>query len=157
MAEHNNAQGPQFMLQRIYLKDLSFEAPQGAEAFQQDWNPKINQDLNTQSRRVDDDHIEVTLKITISVSQQEKTLFLVEVQQAGLFKVRGLEGQALAQLLNTQCPQILYPYAREAIDNCALKGGFPALALPPINFDALFVRALQQAAQSEAAPESAQA
>ncbi len=152
MAEEHNAQeqSPQFMLQRIYLKDMSFEAPQGAEAFKQQWQPKIGQDLNTTSKRIDDEHFEVVLKITINVQVEDKTIFLVEVQQAGLFLVKDIEGQQLAQLLNTMCPQILFPYAREAIDNCALKGSFPALALPPINFDALFARAVaQQKAQAE--------
>lgn len=152
MAEEHNAQeqSPQFMLQRIYLKDMSFEAPQGAEAFKQQWQPKIGQDLNTTSKRIDDEHFEVVLKITINVQVDDKTIFLVEVQQAGLFLVKDIEGQQLAQLLNTMCPQILFPYAREAIDNCALKGSFPALALPPINFDALFARAVaQQKAQAE--------
>ncbi|WP_053981580.1 protein-export chaperone SecB [Marinagarivorans algicola] len=161
MADENNAQaqapaqGPQFMLQRIYLKDMSFEAPQGVEAFKQQWNPKIGQDINTTSTKVDDNHFEVVLKLTINVTMEDKTVFLVEVQQAGLFLVKDIEGQQLAQLLNTMCPQILFPYAREAVDNCALKGSFPALALPPINFDALFARAVaQQQAQQEAASET---
>ena len=146
MAEEHNAQaqGPQFMLQRIYLKDMSFEAPQGIEAFKQQWNPKIGQDINTTSTKVDNNHFEVVLKLTVNVTMEDKTVFLVEVQQAGLFLVKDIEGQQLAQLLNTMCPQILFPYAREAVDNCALKGSFPALALPPINFDALFARALAQ-------------
>jgi preprotein translocase subunit SecB len=148
MADENNtqanAQNPQFMLQRIYLKDMSFEAPQGVEAFKQQWNPKIGQDLNTTSTRIDENHYEVVLKITVNVTMEDKTIFLVEVQQAGLFLVKDIEGPALAQLLNTMCPQILFPYAREAVDNCALKGSFPALALPPINFDALFARAIAQ-------------
>ena len=150
MAEENQAQGAQFMLQRIYLKDLSFESPQGVEAFKKQWNPKIGQDINTTSAKVDDNHYEVTLKLTIDVTMDDKTVFLVEVQQAGLFFVRDIEGQQLAQLLNTMCPQILFPYAREAVDSCALKGSFPALALPPINFDALFARAVEQQKQQAA-------
>ena len=157
MADENNtqanAQGPQFMLQRIYLKDMSFESPQGVEAFKHQWNPKIAQDLNTTSSRIDEHHFEVTLKLTVNVSIDEKTIFLVEVQQAGLFLVKDIEGQQLAQLLNTMCPQILFPYAREALDNCALKGSFPALALPPINFDALFARAIAQQQAQAAQPE----
>ncbi len=160
MADENNtqanAQNPQFMLQRIYLKDMSFEAPQGVEAFKQQWNPKIGQDLNTTSTRIDENHYEVVLKITVNVAMEDKTIFLVEVHQAGLFLVKDIQGPALAQLLNTMCPQILFPYAREAIDNCALKGSFPALALPPINFDALFARAIaQQQERAAAAPELA--
>jgi preprotein translocase subunit SecB len=152
MADDNNtqAQGPQFLLQRIYLKDLSFEAPQKFHAIKQPWNPKISQDLNTTTAKFDDSHYEVTLKITINASIEDKTIFLVEVQQAGLFLIKDADGPQLAQILNTVCPQILFPYAREAIDGCALKGGFPALALPPINFDALFARALAQHKQQQA-------
>jgi preprotein translocase subunit SecB len=150
--ENNSAEGanaPQFSLQRIYLKDCSFETPMGVDAFRQQWQPKISQDLNTSANKIDDDHFEVILKLTISVQLADKTAFLVEVQQAGLFMVAGIEGPQLTHLMNTVCPTILFPYAREAIDNLALKGSFPALALPPINFDLLFARAIAQA-QAEA-------
>ena len=94
---------------------------------------------------VEDGLYEVTLTLTVTVKLGEETAFLVEVQQAGLFTVAGIEGQQLAQVLNTTCPQILFPYAREAIDNAVTKGSFPALMLPPINFDALFAQAVAQA------------
>lgn len=164
MAEENktdssNPQGQgaaagQFMLQRIYLKDLSFEAPLGVAAFNKAWKPKISQDLNTSVNRVDEDHYEVVLKLTISAVQDDKTAFLVEVQQAGIFAMKGIEGAQLAQITNTICPQILFPYAREVIDSSVVKGGFPALALPPINFDALFVRAVQQQQSQQAGDNS---
>ena len=144
-----NTTTPQFSLQRIYLKDASFETPLGVEAFRHQWQPKINQDLNTSANKIDDEHFEVILKLTVNVSLGDKVAFLVEVQQAGLFQVIGIEGPQLTHLMNTACPQILFPYAREAIDNLALKGSFPALALPPINFDLLFARAIAQA-QGEA-------
>ena len=150
MADDNNntqseaVQG-QFSLQRIYLKDLSFESPMGVEAFKQNWQPKINQDLNTNVNKVENDLYEFLLKLTVSAVIEEKTVFLVEVQQAGLFVVRQLEPRQMAQIFNTMCPQILFPYAREVIDSCAIKGSFPGLALPPINFDALFLRAMQTA------------
>ena len=145
--------GVQFALQRVYLKDLSFESPQGAEAFKQAWQPKIGQDINTTVNKVEDDLYEVVLKLTINVQIEEKTIFLIEVQQAGLFGIAGVEGPQLAQILNTMCPQILFPYAREAIDSCAVKGSFPALALPPINFDVLFARAVQEAQKAQAEKE----
>lgn len=151
-AASENTNAPQFSLQRIYLKDASFETPMGVEAFRHQWQPKINQDLNTSANKIDDEHFEVILKLTINVLLDDKVAFLVEVQQAGLFQVVGIEGPQLTQLMNTVCPQILFPYAREAIDNFALKGSFPALALPPINFDLLFARAIAQAqAESEGA------
>jgi preprotein translocase subunit SecB len=134
-----------FNVQRIYLKDMSFEAPMGVEIFQKQWQPKVNQELNTKVNKIDDSNYEAILTLTITVKVGEDTAFLVEVQQAGLFLVTGLENNALAQVLNTTCPNILFPYAREAIDNIVTKGSFPALMLPPINFDALFVQAVNQA------------
>ena len=157
MAEDTNGQatgegvnGAQFMLQRIFLKDLSFESPLGAQVFGKNWQPKINQDLNTNVNKIDDEHFEVTLKLTINATMDDKTIFLVEVQQAGLFLIKNVEGSQLAQIFNTMCPQILFPYAREVIDSCVVKGGFPALALPHVNFDALFVRAVQQSQAAQA-------
>ncbi|SHF22081.1 preprotein translocase subunit SecB [Microbulbifer donghaiensis] len=144
-----NAEAPQvqFAMQRIYLKDLSFETPMGAEVFKKQWKPQVNQELNTQTAKIDEDLYEVALTLTITVKLEEETAFLVEVKQAGLFGIKGLEGQQLAQALNTACPQILFPYAREVVDNVVTKGSFPALMLPPINFDALFAAALAQAQQ----------
>lgn len=153
--EQNQAQEQQFAMQRIYLKDLSFEAPMGVNAFKQQWKPKVNQELNTKTAKVDDENYEVVLTLTITVQLDEETVFLAEVQQAGLFMIKGIEGQQLAQVLNTSCPQILFPYAREAIDNIVTKGSFPALMLPPINFDALFAQAVAQA-QAKASEEQAQ-
>jgi len=161
MAESNTPQAEgansaQFSLQRIYLKDLSFEAPLGAEAFRYNWQPKINQDLHTSVNKLENDHYEVVLKLTISALIEDKTVFLVEVQQAGLFQVRQMDPKQMAMLFNINCPQILFPYAREVIDSCVVKGTFPALALPPINFDALFFRAVQQAQAAQAEKDAAQ-
>lgn len=154
MAEENNpeetagAQAPrnmQFALHRIYLKDMSFEAPLGVAAFQTQAQPKVEQDLNTSINKVKDNTFEVILKLTVNATVEDKTAFLVEVQQAGLFQISGVEGPQLAHIFNTMCAQILFPYAREAIDSAVVKGGFPALHLPPINFDALFAQAVRDA------------
>jgi preprotein translocase subunit SecB len=153
-----NSQAPaqQFAVQRIYLKDLSFEAPLGVEAFKQQWQPAVHQDLNTRSSKVDNGLFEVVLTLTITVKLGEATAFLVEIQQAGLFTVAGIQGPQLAHALNSLCPQILFPYAREAVDSVVIKGSFPALMLPPINFDALFAQAMAQAQAkaAEAQPEA---
>ncbi len=148
-AQPSQQQGIKFGLQRVYLKDLSFEAPQGLEALKQQkaWNPKINQDLNTQINKVGEDLFEVVLKITVNVELESKTIFLIEVQQAGLFTIGNLDPKQLAHVLNTRCPEVLFPYARETIDNCAVRGGFPALMIPPINFDHLFMQIVQRAAE----------
>lgn len=137
---------PQFAIKRIFLKDLSFESPQGAKAFMAPWQPKVNQDLNTAVDKLDDNHFEVVLKLTITVNMEDdKALFLAEVHQAGIFEVSGVDGVQLQHLLTSGCPQILFPYAREAVDNLAVRGGFPPLNLPPVNFDALFAQAAAKA------------
>jgi len=147
-AEQASAEGnnPHFAIKRVFVKDLSFESPQGAKVFLTQWQPKVSQDLNTQVDKLDDKHFEVVLKLTITVKMEDdKTAFLAEVHQAGIFEVAGLEGVQLKHMLTSGCPQILFPYAREAIDNLAVRGGFPPLVLPPINFDMLFAQAQAQA------------
>ncbi len=145
----DGAQKVQFAIQRVYLKDLSYEAPLGAQAFRKQWKPSINQELNTKVSRIDENDLyEVVLTLTVTVKVDDETVLLVEVQQAGAFTVSGLENQQLTQALNTACPQILFPYAREAIDNVIVKGSFPAIMLPPVNFDALFAQAVAQSKQN---------
>ena len=142
----------QFVTQRIYTKDVSFESPVTPNVFRQEWKPAVNVDLNTKSSRVDEEgNHEVVLTLTITAKLEEQTAFLVEVQQAGIFFVAGIEGDALRQLLSTVAPTILFPYAREAIDSLVVKGGFPALMIAPVNFDALFRQALAQQAEEGAA------
>ena len=144
------AAGPNFAVQRLYLKDLSFETPQGPAAFQKQWKPKVSQDLSTKSAKMDDSTYEVALRITVTVKDEEETIYLIEVEQAGLFTIKGIEGQQLAQVLNVTCATLLLPYAREAIDSTLIKGSFPPLMIPPINFDSLFTTALKQSAKAEA-------
>jgi preprotein translocase subunit SecB len=141
-----DAEQPQFSIQRVYLKDLSFETPQGPSAFKKKWQPKVSQDLNTKTDQVEEGLYEVALRVTITVADGEDTIYIVEAEQAGLFNVSGFAEEQLPQILNTTCPGILFPYLRETLDNVVTKGSFPALLLPPINFDALFANALQQAA-----------
>lgn len=149
----DQANQQQFTLQRIYTKDVSFESPSTPQIFRQNWQPAVNVDLNTKSNRVDDEgNYEVVLTLTVTAKVAEETAFLVEVQQAGIFFVVGIEGESLRQVLATVAPNILFPYARENIDALAVKGGFPALMLAPVNFDALYRQALaQQGAQQEGA------
>ncbi|MAV07603.1 MAG: protein-export chaperone SecB [Gammaproteobacteria bacterium] len=144
-----DAEQPQFSIQRVYLKDLSFETPQGPSAFKKKWQPKVSQDLNTKTDQVEEGLYEVALRVTITVADGEDTIYIVEAEQAGLFNVSGFAEEQLPQILNTTCPGILFPYLRETLDNVVTKGSFPALLLPPINFDALFANALQQAAEEK--------
>lgn len=154
MADENNngqAQGAGeqqaqrgLQIKRIYLKDLSFETPMGAEAFSTARQPKIDQELNVRVDKQGEDLHEVVLLLTITARQEDRVVFLVEVQQAGLFLIQGLDKGQLAQVINTSCPQILFPYAREVIDSTLSRGSFPPVMLPPINFDAVFAQAVQK-------------
>lgn len=152
-ANQEQPAAPKFAVQRVYVKDLSFETPQGAAAFQKQWQPKVSQDLSTKTSKIADELYEVSLRITVTVKHEEETIYLIEVDQAGLFNIDGLDGGQLAQVLNVTCPSMLLPYAREAIDSTLTKGSYPPLMIPPINFDALFSAAVQQASAKEGATE----
>jgi preprotein translocase subunit SecB len=155
MADQNQAgaqaEQPQFALQRIYVKDLSFEAPQGHAAFQKQWRPQVQMDLNTATKKLDEKNYEVVLTLTITAKQEDETAFLVEVQQAGIFGCDGFEPQQLHQVLNIMCPNILFPYARETVDTLVIKGSFPPLMVAPVNFEALYQQALAKQAEGKAA------
>jgi preprotein translocase subunit SecB len=120
--------------------------------FTKTWKPKIQVDLNTRSTPVADNNFEVILTVTITAKlEDDETAFLVEIHQGGLFLAEGVEGEQLRQLLGIACPNMLFPYLREAVDSLVVKGGFPALALQPVNFEALYRQAQQQAEQQAAA------
>ncbi len=153
-AVNEQQQKGQFGVQRIYLKDSSFEAPNVPDIFREQWKPQINLDLNTRSQKLktegDEGLYEVVLALTVTAKLGEKTAFLAEVQQAGIFKIDGLEGQALHQTLGAFCPNLLFPYARQAVDNMVIGGSFPALMLAPVNFDAIYAQSVQQQAKQRA-------
>ncbi len=140
----------QFSIQRLFIKDISFETPAGSEMFKAQWKPQIHLDVNTRNEKLEDDIFEVVLTLTITAKQDDKTAFLVEVQQAGIFLAKGLADEQLRQVMGTVAPNILFPYAREMVDSLVTKGSFPALMLAPINFDALYQQAQQQRAQQQA-------
>ena len=139
-----------FAIQRIFLKDVSFEAPNFPDMFQKEWNPDVKLDLDTQSRELGEGVYEVILRLTVTVKNAEDTAFLCEVQQGGIFSASEMEAGQLAHCLGAFCPNILFPYVRETIDQLVVKGSFPALMLAPINFEALYQQAQ---AQQAAAPE----
>ncbi len=147
-------EGPQFALQRIYLKDCSFESPRSPQVFQTQWNPKINFDIKTRSNKLQDEVYEVVLSLTAEAEIEDNPAFVVEVHQAGIYTLKDFEDAQLEQILATVCPSILFPYAREAIDNLVVKGSFPALMLSPINFDALYAQKKQQEAQAGGAADA---
>lgn len=133
--------GPQLALQIVYLKDCSFESPQGPR-IEDNWNPKINLDLNTAVTVIGDDVREVLLTVTVSAKQGEQTAFLVEVKQAGAFLMRNLSDDEMKRALSSVCPGVLFPYARAAVSNLVMQGGFPQFLLPPVNFEALYARSI---------------
>ncbi len=147
----------QFVMQRIYTKDLSFESPGTPQIFKKQWQPQVSVDLNTKSEPVDEDgNFEVVVTLTITAKVEEQTAFLIEVQQAGIFLVTGFAADDLRRILGTTAPNIIFPYARETIDSLCIRGGFPALMLAPVNFDALYQQALAQSqAQGENGGEAA--
>ena len=144
-----------FGLQRIYVKDISFESPNSPAVFQKQWKPEVNMDLNTKNTKLGDNHYEVVVSVTLTVTVEGMAAYIVEVQQAGIFVVQGLESGQLAQALNAFCPNLLFPYLRETIDTVVIKGSFPAMMLAPVNFDAIFAQAVMQR-QKEAEAASAE-
>ena len=149
MSEENQ----QFAIQKIYIKDVSFESPNSPQAFTDtEWQPNINVQINSGNRTIAEGVYEVTVKVTVTAEHKEKTAFLVEVEQAGIFAVSGFSDENLGGMLGAYCPETLFPYAREAVSELISKGGFPPLLLAPVNFNALYTQQLQQqaeAAQSE--------
>ena len=143
-------EGPQFSLQRIYVKDLSFEAPKSPEIFRQEWAPSVALDLNTKHKALEGDFHEVVLTLSVTVKTGEEIAFIAEVQQAGIFLIKGLDAASMSHTLGAFCPNILFPYAREALDSLVTRGSFPALMLSPVNFDALYAQELQRQQQATA-------
>jgi preprotein translocase subunit SecB len=144
----------QFSIQKLYVKDVSFESPGAPRSFNfKNWEPKIELNLSNQQQHIDGDLHEVVLTITATVSHDGNTAFLAEVQQGGLFVVAGFDDEEKKYLLGSQCMSTLFPYAREAVSDLSIRGGFPPLLLSPVNFDALYQQHLQRQQETEAAPQ----
>lgn len=141
MAEaSNDKQVPQFEIQRIYVKDVSFESPNTPHTFVEEWKPEVQLNLETKSSKVQENLHEVVLSITATVTSNAKNAFLIEVEQAGVFMINGFPSDQLHQMLGSFCPNILFPYAREVVSDLVVRGGFPQLILAPVNFDALYAQ-----------------
>jgi preprotein translocase subunit SecB len=147
MSENQN-QGGQFGLERLFVKDLSFEVP-SSKVFLGEWKPEMDVQLNTETVRLDDTHYEVAVTVTVTAKNAGNTAFVAEVKQAGIFLIAGVPEEQLTQLVGAYCPNILFPYVREAISDLVNRGSFPQLLLAPVNFDALFAQAQQQRAQQQ--------
>lgn len=141
----------QFTIQRIFTLDVSFESPNAPAIFQEKWQPKVKIDLNTRAKAIKDNNFEVVLTLGVCAKLAEKTAFLCEVQQAGIFGIAGFSAEAQEKMLAAYCPTVLFPYARETIDSAVTKGSFPALMLAPVNFDAIYQQNKQAAKNKETA------
>ena len=136
----------QIAIQKIYVKDFSFESPHTPDVFtRKDWSPKTNLNLRSSHKTGPENSHEVVLTITIEAKEGEQTFFLVELQQAGLFHISGYGEDEFKAIIGSYCPNILFPYARESVANIVSKGGFPEFLLQPINFDALYAQGMAQA------------
>ena len=132
---------PQLGIERIYLRDLSFESPQAPGAFGSEWNPQVQVEINTRVDRLTDDRFEVVLTLTLEAKSGESTVLVVELQQAGIFRIVGMGEEMRRQALGVACPNVLFPYARETVDTLVVKGTFPPFMLASMNFDAAFAEA----------------
>jgi len=156
MAEAASTEAPkvEFAIQRIYTKDISFETPNSPQVFQQEWKPEVKVDLDTTSNKLADNVFEVVLTLTVTAKVADKTAFLCEVHQGGIFTLGNMPEPQLAHAVNAYCPNILFPYARETVSNLVNRGSFPQINLAPVNFDALFANYVQQQAEQQKAAEA---
>lgn len=145
MAEAQEQTQGQFSIQKVYVKDVSFETPNSPAIFSESkWEPEVSVQLNSSAVKLENDMHEVVLSVTITAKAGDKTAYLVEVQQAGIFQLKGFEESQLGHLLGAFCPNILFPYVREAVSDMVSRGGFPQMLLQPVNFDALYAQRMQQ-------------
>jgi preprotein translocase subunit SecB len=139
---------PTFQIEKIYVKDLSLEIPHAPEVFREQAQPQLEVQISSSANKFSDPYYEVTVSATVTAKGGEKTLFLAEAVQAGIFQLRNVPQQELGPLLGIGCPTILFPYLREAISDLVGRGGFPPVLLAPISFEALYMQRLQQEQQS---------
>lgn len=151
MAEtaHSETQA-QFAIQKIYIKDVSFETPNSPQVFLEKWEPEVSLQLSNNSGVLSDNTHEVVLSLTVTAKIGDKTAYLVEVQQAGIFSIEGYDEAQLGAVIGSYCPHVLFPYAREAVSDLVTRGGFPQLLLAPLNFDALYRQHLEQGLEGQA-------
>ena len=140
MTDTAKAPQPNFVIQKIFTKDVSFEAPNTPDVFKSNWQPDANVSVNTRASQLEDNIHEVELTLTVTVKNGETNAYLIEVTQAGIFTVENMAKAQVDGMLGAYCPTTLFPYAKEAIDGLINKGGFPQINLAPINFDALYMQ-----------------
>jgi preprotein translocase subunit SecB len=144
MTEKDQTPARGFTLHRIYLKDLSFETPGSPDVFSGEWKPETNMNLSTETHSLGEESFEVVLTVTLTTKVGERTAYVAEVKQAGIFGVRDFPEKEMGPLLGAYCPSILFPYVREVVSDVIAKGSFPQLLLTPVNFDALYEQHLRE-------------
>ena len=141
MADEQNL--PQLALERIYVKDMSLEAP-GADVFTREWQPELDINLSSAAEKLDDDHYQVILTVNVTANNGGETAFIAEVHQAGIFMLQNIPEEQLGAILGAYCPNVLFPYAREVVSDIVTRGSFPQLLLAPVNFDQAYQQTLEQ-------------
>jgi preprotein translocase subunit SecB len=149
-------EAPSFAIEKLYVKDLSLEVPNAPEIFLERESPEVTIQLQTVVATLGDDAYEVTLTVTVTAKVGEKTVFLVEVGQAGIFRIKNVPEENMAALLSIACPNIVFPYAREVISDAISRAGFAPVILQPVNFEALYAERLQQEAAAATGSETIQ-
>lgn len=148
MTTENTAPQPEFFIQRLYVKDISFESPQAPKIFQETLQPSVNLNIQTHSELLSPDTYEITVMATITATADSKTVFLVEIKQSGIFSIKNIPQENMGFVLGVTCPTILFPYLREAVSDLVARGGFQHFYLSPINFEALYLSNQQKEASS---------
>jgi preprotein translocase subunit SecB len=149
MTEPATPQGATFQIEKIYVKDLSLEIPNAPQIFMQPAQPQLEVQIDTGATPFAEGYFEATVSATVTAKVGERTLFLAEAVQAGIFQMRNVPQADLDPLLGIACPTILFPYLREAISDLAIRGGFPPVLLAPVSFEALFLQRQQQQQQQQ--------
>ena len=137
----------QFSIQKIYIKDISFETPNSPDIFKMEWKPVVDMHITNEATPLGEDLFDVVLSVTITVKIDDKIVYLVEINQAGIFLIKNIPEDVLGRMLATSCANILFPFAREAISDIVTRGGFPQLLVSPVNFDVLYEQQKKQAAE----------
>ncbi len=149
LADGNAQSQAQFTVEKIYVKDVSFEAPNAPAVFNEQGQPQLNMNLNQKVGRLEGDLFEVILGVTLTCTLNDKTVYLAEVEQAGIFGLAGFDDRTLDMMLGTYCPNVLFPYVRQSISDLITNGGFPPFYMQPINFEALYAEGLRRRADGQ--------
>jgi len=152
MSDGQQQTQPTFQIEKVYVKDMSLEIPHAPKVFLEQVQPQLEVQINTGSENFADGYYEVTVTATVTARLGERTLFLAEARQAGIFQLRGMPAEELGPLLGIACPTVVYPYLRETIQDMIARGGFPPVILAPLSFEALYLQQQQNAAQGQLGP-----